>query len=54
MDRMWLFSPPDVALRRIVDCWASVFGPRVVAYRAERGVTGEPAIAVLVQVMAPA
>lgn len=41
-------------LRRIVDCWASAFGPRVVAYRAARGFTGEPAIAVVVQVMVDA
>jgi pyruvate,water dikinase len=41
----------DALLERIVDCWASVFGPRVVAYRAARGFTGEPAIAVVVQLM---
>ncbi|NKQ51802.1 phosphoenolpyruvate synthase [Amycolatopsis sp. K13G38] len=38
-------------LRRLVDCWASAFSPRVVAYRAERGFTGEPAIAVVIQQM---
>lgn len=36
---------------RIVDCWTSLYGPRVVAYRASRGVTDEPAIAVVVQEM---
>jgi len=42
----------DVGLiERIVDCWASAFGPRVVAYRADQGVDAEPAIAVVVQEM---
>jgi pyruvate,water dikinase len=50
---------PDEALQRVVDCWASLVGPRVVAYRAARGLTAyraargltaEPAIAVVVQV----
>ncbi|HWS44228.1 MAG TPA: phosphoenolpyruvate synthase [Acidimicrobiia bacterium] len=36
---------------RIVDCWASVFGARVLAYRRARGTAGEPAIAVVVQQM---
>ena len=36
---------------RILDCWTSLYGPRVVAYRASRGVTEEPAIAVVVQEM---
>ena len=44
----------DELLRRIVDCWASVFGPRVVAYRAARGSAAEPAIAVVVQAMVDA
>lgn len=38
-------------LERISDCWVSLFGERVVAYRAERGLTDEPAIAVVVQTM---
>jgi pyruvate,water dikinase len=38
-------------LTRIVDCWASLFGARVLAYRATQGVTAEPAIAVVVQRM---
>jgi pyruvate,water dikinase len=35
----------------LVDCWASVYGERVVAYRRARGVRDEPAIAVVVQRM---
>jgi pyruvate,water dikinase len=38
-------------LERIVDCWASLFGARDLAYRATQGVTEEPAIAVVVQRM---
>jgi pyruvate,water dikinase len=38
-------------LARVVDCWASLFGARVFAYRAARGVHEEPAIAVVVQPM---
>ncbi|MGN6132149.1 MAG: phosphoenolpyruvate synthase, partial [Nocardioidaceae bacterium] len=38
-------------LARVVDCWASLWSPRVVAYRATRGLTDEPAIAVVVQQM---
>jgi pyruvate,water dikinase len=41
----------EALIRRVVDCWASVVEPRVVAYRAERDVTGEPALAVVVQLM---
>ncbi len=36
------------AVRR---CWASLYGARVVAYRAEQGLDDEPAIAVVVQEM---
>ena len=38
-------------LERIVDCWASLFSPRVLAYRATQDITEEPAIAVVVQRM---
>jgi pyruvate,water dikinase len=38
-------------LARIVDCWASLWSPRVVAYRATHGLAEEPAIAVVVQLM---
>jgi pyruvate, water dikinase len=38
-------------VRTIVDCWASLWAPRVVAYRATHALTAEPAIAVVVQRM---
>ena len=41
-------------IERVVDCWTSLFSPRVVSYRASRDFTGEPAIAVVVQRMIPA
>ena len=41
----------DQLLERVVDCWASLFGARVLAYRATQHVTAEPAIAVVVQRM---
>jgi pyruvate,water dikinase len=40
--------------KRIVDCWASLWGPRVLAYRASQGIDEEPAIAVVVQRMVAA
>jgi pyruvate,water dikinase len=42
----------DAVVERLVDCWASLYGERVIAYRAGRGFVEEPAIAVVVQVMA--
>jgi pyruvate,water dikinase len=39
----------DAVLERLVDCWASLYGERVIAYRAGRGITDEPVIAVVVQ-----
>ncbi|MBK8169818.1 MAG: phosphoenolpyruvate synthase [Sandaracinaceae bacterium] len=36
----------------VVGCWASLWEPRAIAYRASRGLTEEPAIAVVVQAMA--
>ncbi|WP_098955928.1 phosphoenolpyruvate synthase [Pseudonocardia sp. N23] len=39
---------------RIIGCWESAVAPRAVAYRAERGLSGEPAVAVVVQVMVSA
>ncbi len=36
---------------RIVDCWASLWSPRVVAYRHSLGLTDEPTIAVVIQKM---
>jgi pyruvate,water dikinase len=44
----------DDVVARIVDCWASLWGERVVSYRATQGVVDEPAIAVVVQRMVPA
>ncbi len=38
-------------LTRLVDCWASLYSPRVVAYRASNGMDEEPAIAVVIQRM---
>jgi pyruvate, water dikinase len=40
-------------LNRVVDCWASLYSERVIAYRATEQVTDEPAIAVIVQEMVP-
>ncbi|MGN6609685.1 MAG: phosphoenolpyruvate synthase [Jatrophihabitans sp.] len=40
-------------LARIVDCWASLYGARSLAYRASTGVEEEPTIAVIVQLMIP-
>ena len=41
---------PNV-MARVKDCWASLYGERVLAYRAEQQLTEEPAIAVIVQKM---
>ncbi|MFI9811275.1 phosphoenolpyruvate synthase [Saccharothrix variisporea] len=41
----------DDVLARLLDCWVSLFGTRSLAYRAEQGLTEEPAIAVVVQRM---
>ncbi len=38
---------------RVLSCWESLWGDRSVAYRAENGLTDEPAIAVIVQKMVP-
>jgi pyruvate,water dikinase len=38
-------------LGHIVECWASLYGERVMAYRHTRGIDEEPAIAVVVQEM---
>jgi pyruvate,water dikinase len=47
-------SGEDAVLDRIRDCWASLYGARVIAYRSSQHVTAEPAIAVVVQRMAQA
>ena len=44
-------SGDDELIDRVVDCWASLFGERVLSYRATQHVTDEPAIAVVVQRM---
>jgi pyruvate,water dikinase len=44
----------DDLIARVIDCWASLFGGRACAYRASRGITTEPAIAVVVQRMVDA
>lgn len=41
-------------LRAVIRCWESLFTPRVVAYRASRGISGPPAMAVVVQCMVAA
>ena len=51
MNRTFTNVTEQDLLDRIVDCWASLFGERVFAYRAALGVRDEPAIAVVVQVM---
>ncbi|MCF6387272.1 phosphoenolpyruvate synthase [Mycobacterium sp. MBM] len=38
----------------VVRCWASLFTPRVLTYRASRGFTDDPEMAVVVQTMIPA
>lgn len=44
----------DDLVDHVVECWASLWSPRVVAYRASRHVVDEPAIAVVVQRMVDA
>jgi pyruvate,water dikinase len=41
----------ETLIQRILDCWASLWGSRVVAYRHSLGLTDEPTIAVVVQRM---
>jgi pyruvate,water dikinase len=41
----------DAVLERVVDCWTSLFGERVITYRVSQGITDEPVIAVVVQRM---
>ena len=44
----------EAVLDAVVNCWASVFGARVLSYRASQLMTEEPAIAVVVQLMVDA
>lgn len=41
----------DRLLEALVDCWASLFTPRVLTYRARRGMHDRPVMAVIVQAM---
>lgn len=41
----------DALIEAVRRCWASLYTPRVLSYRASRELTGEPAIAVIVQLM---
>ncbi|WP_018636002.1 phosphoenolpyruvate synthase [Parafrankia elaeagni] len=41
-------------LARVRECWASLYGPRAVAYRASRRLVAEPEIAVVIQRMVDA
>ncbi|MFJ2666367.1 phosphoenolpyruvate synthase [Nocardia fluminea] len=44
----------DALLRAVIDCWASLFTPRVLTYRARRGMHEQPVMAVVVQRMVAA
>ncbi len=44
----------DALFAAVVDCWASLFTPRVLTYRARRGMGGQPVMAVVVQTMVDA
>ncbi|WP_280404599.1 phosphoenolpyruvate synthase [Nocardia brasiliensis] len=44
----------DKLLATVIDCWASLFSPRVVTYRARRGMHQRPVMAVVVQRMVAA
>jgi pyruvate, water dikinase len=41
----------DELLTRVVDCWASLYGGRVISYRATRDITATPEMGVIVQAM---
>ncbi len=41
----------DDLIRKVKECWASVYGARVISYRAKKEFYGEPVIAVVVQKM---
>ena len=43
----------EALLRRVVDCWASLWGARSIFYRGDKELTEEPSIAVVVQEMVP-
>ena len=39
----------EALIERLIDCWVSLYGARVISYRASQGLDEEPAIAVVVQ-----
>ena len=41
----------DAVVARVLDCWCSLYGERVVTYRSSQEITAEPSIAVVVQRM---
>lgn len=41
----------DALVDAVKQCWASLFSPRVITYRASRGFTADPAMAVVIQQM---
>lgn len=41
----------DELIDAVLRCWMSLFSPRVITYRASRGFTADPAMAVVVQLM---
>jgi pyruvate, water dikinase len=44
-------SGEDALIDAVQQCWASLFSPRVITYRASRKFTSDPAMAVVVQLM---
>ena len=44
----------DAIVDALLECWRSVYSDRAAVYRRQRGITGTPRIAVLVQLMVPA
>src|SRR5438309_8290959 len=44
----------DAIVDALLGCWRSVYSDRATVYRRQRGITGTPRIAVLVQLMVPA
>ncbi|MEW5808781.1 MAG: phosphoenolpyruvate synthase [Actinomycetota bacterium] len=44
-------SGEDGLIDAVTRCWMSLFSPRVITYRASRGFTADPAMAVVVQLM---
>ncbi|MFI5036542.1 MAG: phosphoenolpyruvate synthase [Acidimicrobiales bacterium] len=54
MNQTFTNTTGDVELlERVLDCWASLYGARVISYRATRGITATPEMGVIVQEMVP-